>query len=382
MFLFQGTGNDPFTIFVFGAYERFGHTFVLSLRHSLSVMSVTFLLQTGAMAVLYAAGLACYRLEPSVSRYGWISRTSLYVIFALLSIGLIKMILPGGKMLIINNYTSVPLILVAGALISAWLLRGGSKEYILSIILFTFSLLFLTRVLLRANVIFYGNYLLVPSLACISVFYINILPKGLDSFFGGRGGAKTYYCLACAVYLVMTALPFFQYNLRVYSSKIVMTVTERGTLRTANYRPNVVFWQMVDFIKNNTPADGRLVVIPEGNGINYFSGRPSPIKYEQFIPNVLRSIGEARMVKELNDAAIDYIVLTQRYTPEYGYPCFGVDYGKAVMSWINDNYEVVKVIGDKPYAGKGGYGMAIYRKKWNCPLTMETKANCGETASD
>ena len=73
-------------------------------------------------------------------------------------------------------------------------------------------------------------------------------------------------------------------------------------------------------------------------------------------------VGEGNLIRELEHTAIDYLVIMDRATAEYGAAKFGVDYGNAIMEWIKDNYELIKTVGPSPL-GPGKFGTAIFKRK-------------------
>ena len=87
------------------------------------------------------------------------------------------------------------------------------------------------------------------------------------------------------------------------------------------------------------------------------------MRYDNYLPNILNTVGEGTIVRELNDHAIDYVVIVHRTAYEHGYPLFGIDYGSHIKEWINTNYELVTVIGDMPFSTGAMFGTAIYKKK-------------------
>jgi hypothetical protein len=123
-----------------------------------------------------------------------------------------------------------------------------------------------------------------------------------------------------------------------------------GTQEMLSARPEFVpkISAIVDAVrKQSRPGDG-LVVLPEGGVLNYLSERPNRTPYKLFIPGYLTDENEKAVLRALERAPPAAIVVLDRETPEYGRTLFGVDYGKRVRRWIEENYDVQPLPGSRP----------------------------------
>ena len=87
------------------------------------------------------------------------------------------------------------------------------------------------------------------------------------------------------------------------------------------------------------PDASSLVVFPEGQVLNFLSGKPNPLRQKLYIPGYLSATNEPQLLADLRRTHPGAIVLWRRSTEEYGPAEFGVDYGKDVFAWIEENYE-------------------------------------------
>ena len=94
-------------------------------------------------------------------------------------------------------------------------------------------------------------------------------------------------------------------------------------------------------IRQKTAPGPGLVVIPEGELLNYLSSRRNPIPHKLYLPGYLTPDNEQTIVAELDHARPEAIVILDRETPEYGRRFFGKDYGRTVAAWIRNNYDLV-----------------------------------------
>lgn len=93
-----------------------------------------------------------------------------------------------------------------------------------------------------------------------------------------------------------------------------------------------------DAIRTRTRDSDTLVVFPEGELLNYLSGRANPIRHKLYIPGYLNEGNEARILAELRRASPAAVVVWSRPTSEYGRSFFGEDYGRSIRTWVEEHY--------------------------------------------
>jgi hypothetical protein len=90
-----------------------------------------------------------------------------------------------------------------------------------------------------------------------------------------------------------------------------------------------------------------LAVIPEGVVLNYLARMVNPTPYINFMPPEFIMFSEDRMIEAFEADPPDWIVLTDRHVPEYGYDLIGTDYGLKLMFWVQDHYEFADKVVDE-----------------------------------
>jgi hypothetical protein len=88
---------------------------------------------------------------------------------------------------------------------------------------------------------------------------------------------------------------------------------------------------------NSRPTDG-LVVFPEGEILNFLSGRKNPVRHKLYLPGYVNGRNEGEILRELQMAAPAAVVIWRRALGEYGAGFFGEDYGREIWRWIGENY--------------------------------------------
>jgi hypothetical protein len=92
-------------------------------------------------------------------------------------------------------------------------------------------------------------------------------------------------------------------------------------------------------IRASSREEEGLVVFPEGEILNFLSGRKNPIRHKLYLPGYLNSGNEKEILGELQRAAPATAVIWRRVRGEYGAGFFGEDYGGEIRRWIGENYD-------------------------------------------
>jgi hypothetical protein len=100
-------------------------------------------------------------------------------------------------------------------------------------------------------------------------------------------------------------------------------------------------------VRQRTAATDGLVVFPEGELINFLSGRRNPIRHQLYLPGYLNDANEGEVLRELERARPAAVVIWLRPTSEYDRGLFGVDYGRRIREWIGREYDL------EPYRAPG-----------------------------
>lgn len=93
-----------------------------------------------------------------------------------------------------------------------------------------------------------------------------------------------------------------------------------------------------------------LLVLPEGEMINYLARLPSPVAPFFFFSAATSGGREAAIVRELERDPPDWVVLVSRDLREYGVQRYGEspEQGGQILGWAGDRYEVAGTLGGDP----------------------------------
>jgi hypothetical protein len=107
-------------------------------------------------------------------------------------------------------------------------------------------------------------------------------------------------------------------------------------------------------IRRETSDEDGLVVIPEGEILNYLSRRRNPIRHKLYLPGYLNAANEREILAELEAAPPTAAVVWNRTLGEYGAGSFGEDFGREIRRWIDRNCQL------KPFRGRSLAGSSPF----------------------
>ena len=138
--------------------------------------------------------------------------------------------------------------------------------------------------------------------------------------------------------------------------------TERGIIYA---RPSeaATFPGVIAFIREQQAMGKKVAILPEETSLYFLTGTQAPARWYALTPGVLHSPAlEREYIAALDRQKVDYVLLSNRTTKEYGLPFFGFDYNQAVYQWLTSHYEVIGEFGKFSREEPFRFGMLIYRR--------------------
>lgn len=273
------------------------------------------------------------------------------------------------RLLMYRQFAAIAFLLAIG--IGAYSFRllhareSDTKRTVSLLALFSIAFVVMMRILLRAEPHGHGFFLLCPALIAYYVFCVELWPSLLLRHTPLRGGLSRHYFVFLAIFFIALSFPFVRRSHYWFRARTIqvevpgrMSTYHLPTPRTER------FCEAVQYLMHNTAADDTVVVLPGAGGvsINFLIPRDNPLRHYVFNPTGIAVIGEKNLVRDLEENAIDYLVVVTRPTPEHGPAFFGIDYGREIVAWIKKNYALEKLIGPDPLAYTG-FGVAILKRK-------------------
>jgi hypothetical protein len=130
----------------------------------------------------------------------------------------------------------------------------------------------------------------------------------------------------------------------IHSERTVRLVTSWGPIYLEPADASTAR-QIIDFVSEQTRHGRRVALLPELPIVYAFTGTEAPSRWYTLIPGSPSPDQERDYISDLRRFAPDYIVLTNRYTGEYGPAYFGIDYDRRIVDWIEANYRITSQFG-------------------------------------
>jgi hypothetical protein len=124
------------------------------------------------------------------------------------------------------------------------------------------------------------------------------------------------------------------------------------------------FTQALAFLRQAKARSESFAVWPEEAALYYFSDATSPSRWWCLTPGILPT-GEttARFLEDLDRHEVKYVALSNRDTPEYGLPTFGIDYNQQVYRWLEQNFQLVRTFGNFERASSHDWAVQIWQRR-------------------
>jgi hypothetical protein len=206
-----------------------------------------------------------------------------------------------------------------------------------------YSLAVLLRVIFRIPA--GGGYasVLLP-VPIVLFFFLSV--KSLPSLAPSRAATIRTQRVVSAVLSVSLLILLGVSLLRYGASLPSYLQTPRGSFRI-HQSVTLAMSHSLSFIRENTAEGEPVLAFPEGSSLNFLSNRPNPLRHEILTPGHLSEENELSMIETLERENVRFIFIFNRPTAEFGFTVFGKDYYRTLMGWIDDNYELEDVFGDR-----------------------------------
>lgn len=130
---------------------------------------------------------------------------------------------------------------------------------------------------------------------------------------------------------------------------------EKGLLMPGQEQIEPIY-ETVNYIKNNTNKNDRILVLPEGSAINFLTDRKSHNKYYYLIPPNIEIFGEDNIVNDLEKDLPEYLIIQPMSYNNFKETYFSESFGQKICALIPKYYEKPIVFGKE-------FWLAIYKKK-------------------
>ena len=156
----------------------------------------------------------------------------------------------------------------------------------------------------------------------------------------GRREPETRTALSVRLTRGLATLAVILFALRAfqYARDDRTPVAGAGGMLSAGSETAARIQSVVKILRDRTPPGAGVVVLPEGELLNFLSARPNTIRHKLYLPGYLGRQNESEVLGELEKARPAAIVIWPRALGEYGFADFGVGYGEKIRGWIRESY--------------------------------------------
>jgi hypothetical protein len=238
-------------------------------------------------------------------------------------------------------FRAVPFLLAA-ALVSIVVLRLRHGESALAgewrelLVVGSFALAALMRILLRTGLDHYGFYLVPPTLACVAIAITRMPPAPGEPPLSPRilGAVASTVLAGVALGGLIASVPQFTKQVtEIQTTRVHQLVDAHGPEAS-----------LIPYL-STLPPGTVCAAVPDGSGLIFASGlTPAEDGMLAYIPmHVASREVERRVLRAWNHHPPDVIIRwTEDQRSVFGYAGFGQDYGLELGAWISARYDVAK----------------------------------------
>lgn len=228
-------------------------------------------------------------------------------------------------------YYYFPLLLIILSLIKIKLIKNDLKTLLLILTAISIS----SKSLFLLNTAQYGRYFLPFLTIALVVVLRNFFFKNSKEIFDK------------SVIILLSALIFsnFIINTKQFQKYTSTIKTPYGNVITSE-KNKKIFDYILDFLNTRTKTNDKVVVLRESTSVNFLSNRDTDNYYNHFDRVSFDAFGEENILKHYQKNRPDYFVIFTSQT-DNEYFCRG--FGQKICGWINQNYEIQKIIQSDPF---------------------------------
>lgn len=192
----------------------------------------------------------------------------------------------------------------------------------------------------------YGTFNLAALFMPFVIFFVCYIPKAFK-FIDKDVFAATIKNLCVAVIIAFFIMTMY----RIGEAKLTFVKQPRGLIYMRNLygKQN----ELIEYIRNNTAKDAKVVTIPEGAIINFLAERDTDNRYYYLIPGNVEIFGKEKILEDFKKNPPDYFLLNELLYSVYQKGAF-CSYTRNVCDFIKSDYTPV-------YETAGPLGFTLYR---------------------
>ena len=223
------------------------------------------------------------------------------------------------------------------ALLVCWrITRGDESSAALPVaVLLAFAALMAIRTLLRTMATGYSIYFNGPAALAFLILLRPIVPRPGRP----RRSVLRAELLLCLGALAVGAL--YAARFTADDADRAPLVTERVTV-LASTQTTEQYRAAIELMKKEAAAGRMVLSVPEDTSLYFLSGTQAPARLYFFAPGMLvPGKMTEKIIRELEQKPVRYVLWSNRRFPEYGVPEFGVDFDQTFGNYLTSHYRRV-----------------------------------------
>jgi hypothetical protein len=223
------------------------------------------------------------------------------------------------------------------ALLVCWrITRGDESSAALPVaVLLAFAALVAIRTLLRTMATGYSIYFNGPAALAFLILLRPIVPR----LGRPRRSVLRAELLLCLGALAVGAL--YAARFTADDADRAPLVTERVTV-LASTQTTEQYRAAIELMKKEAAAGRMVLSVPEDTSLYFLSGTQAPARLYFFAPGMLvPGKMTEKIIRELEQKPVRYVLWSNRRFPEYGVPEFGVDFDQTFGNYLTSHYRRV-----------------------------------------
>lgn len=194
----------------------------------------------------------------------------------------------------------------------------------------------------------YGTFNLAALFLPFVIFFVYYVPKAFK-FVDKDVFAAVIKNLCVAVMMAFLIMTLY----RIGEGNFTLVKQPRGMVYMRNLYGNQN--ELIEFMRNKTAKDAKIVTIPEGAIINFLAQRDTDNKYYYLIPVNVQIFGKEKILEDFKKNPPDYFLLNELLYSVYKNGAF-CSYARNVCDFIKSDYVPV-------YETEAPIGFTLYRYK-------------------
>lgn len=194
----------------------------------------------------------------------------------------------------------------------------------------------------------YGTFNLAAMFLPFVIFFVQYIPK-ISKYIDKDVLSAVIQNLCIAVMMAFLIMALY----RIGEGKFTVVKQPRGSIFMRNLygKQN----ELIEYIRDNTAKDAKVVTIPEGAIINFLAERDTDNKYYYLIPVNVQIFGEEKIYNDFRNNPPDYFLLNELLYSVYKKGAF-CSYTRSVCDFIKSDYIPV-------YETEAPIGFTLYKYK-------------------